>query len=172
MHRVGDRLIPTCERAAKPSSASDGSSTGPSRIARRKPAIGSSPSPACHRPNGAAYALRMQPNGYTRSSSAGSRRRPCCSRQTRPPYCSGRCSPPARSTCERSMVGKPLPQIPSISKLTSQLDPLPSICRRQRRANSNHISDGTYPTEVGSQVCLMTGRDKANRDLIEQAGLS
>ncbi len=95
------------KRAAKPSSASDGSSTGPSRIARRNPAIGSSPSPACHRPNGAAYALRMQSNGYTRSSSAGSRRRSCCGRQTRPPCCSGRCSPPARSTCERSMLANP-----------------------------------------------------------------
>jgi hypothetical protein len=33
------------------------------------------------------------PAGCTRSSSAGSRRRPCCPRPTQPPFCSGRCSP-------------------------------------------------------------------------------
>src|SRR6266446_81442 len=122
------------KRAAKPSSASGGSSTEPWPTAWKKPAIGSSLSRVCRRANGAAFAPRMQSNGYTRNSSAGSRRRPCCRRQTPPPCCSGRCSLPVRSTCARSMDGKPLLQNPSISQLTSQLDPIPSLTRRLRRA--------------------------------------
>src|SRR6266403_1918357 len=122
------------KRAAKPSSASGGSSTEPWPTAWKKPAIGSSLSRVCRRANGAAFAPRMQSNGYTRNSSAGSRRRPCCRRQTPPPCCSGRCSLPVRSTCARSMDGKPLLQNPSISQLTSQLDPIPSVTRRLRRA--------------------------------------
>jgi len=87
---------------------SGGSSTEPSRTAWRKPAIGSSPSPVCRKANGAAFVRRMQLNGYTRSSSAGSRPRPCCRRRTQPPCCSGRCLLPVRSTCARSMAGKTL----------------------------------------------------------------
>jgi hypothetical protein len=51
-----------------------------------------------------------------------------------PPCRSGRCWLPARSTCARSMAGKPSPPNPSISKLTSQVDPLKSCGRRLRRA--------------------------------------
>jgi putative transposase len=40
----------------------------------------------------------------------------------------------ARSTCAKSMAGKPSPHRPSISQLTSQLDPIPSVFRRLRRA--------------------------------------
>jgi hypothetical protein len=76
--------------------------------------------------NGAASALQMQLNGYTRSSSAGSRRRPCY-HPPEQPCCSGRCLLAARSTCARSMAGKPSPHRPSISQLTSQLDPIPCI---------------------------------------------
>src|SRR5258706_9511158 len=135
------------KRAAKPSSASGGSSTEPWPTAWKKPAIGSSLSRVCRRANGAAFAPRMQSNGYTRNSSAGSRRRPCCRRQTPPPCCSGRCSLPVRSTCARSMDGKPLLQNPSISQLTSQLDPIPSVTRRLRRAkfqphHGRHPPDG------------------------------
>ncbi len=49
-----------------------------------------------------------------------SRRRPCCHPPTPPPCCSGRCSLPVRSTCERSMAGRPSPHHPSLSQLTSQ----------------------------------------------------
>jgi transposase-like protein len=42
-------------------------------------------------------------------SSDGSRRRPCCRRQTPRPCCSGRCSPPARSACARSTAGRRSP---------------------------------------------------------------
>ena len=49
-------------------------------------------------------------SGCTRSSSAGSRPRPCCRRPRPPPCCSGRCSPPARSPCARSTDGRRSPQ--------------------------------------------------------------
>src|SRR6266403_3474810 len=144
------------KRAAKPSSASGGSSTEPWPTAWKKPAIGSSLSRVCRRANGAAFAPRMQSNGYTRNSSAGSRRRPCCRRQTPPPCCSGRCSLPVRSTCARSMDGKPLLQNPSISQLTSQLDPIPSVTRRLRRAkfqphHGRHPNVRTWLTEPVGQ---------------------
>src|SRR5580693_3795549 len=115
------------KRGAKPSSASGGSSTEPSQTAWRKPVIGSSLSPACRPANGAVSALQMQSNGYTRSSSAGSRRRPYYHPPIQPPCCSGRCLLAARSTCARSTAGKPSPHRPSISQLTSQLDPIPSV---------------------------------------------
>src|SRR6202140_911004 len=47
-------------------------------------------------------ARRMRSSGCTRSSSEGSRLRPCCRPQTPLPCCSGRCLPPAKSTCARS----------------------------------------------------------------------
>jgi hypothetical protein len=53
-----------------------------------------------------------------RDSSDGSRRRPCCRRPIPRPCCSGRCSPPAKSACVRSMVGKRSPSSPSSSPLT------------------------------------------------------
>jgi hypothetical protein len=91
----------------------------PSPTASRKPATGSSPSPACHRASGAARAPPTRSNGYTRSSSAGSKRRLYCRRRTRPPCCSGRYLPPARLTCAKSMAGKLSLQNPSISNLIS-----------------------------------------------------
>src|SRR5262245_46789690 len=42
----------------------------------------------------------------------------------------GRCSPPVRSTCTRSTAGRPSPPSPSISRLTSQLETIPSCYRR------------------------------------------
>ena len=66
------------------------------------------------------------------SSSEGSRRRPCCHRPTPPPCCSGRCSLPVKSPCERSTAGKRSPPSPSISRLTSQPEAIPSCYRRSR----------------------------------------
>src|SRR6202043_2377778 len=51
-----------------------------------------------------------------------------------------RCMLPARSTCARSMVGEVWPQSPSISQLTSQLDPIPSVTRKLRHANFHTTS--------------------------------
>src|SRR5438093_3041345 len=70
-------------RAARPSSASGGSSIMLSPTAWRRQAIGSSLSPACRRANGGACGPRMRSSGCTRSSSEGSRRKPCCRPQTR-----------------------------------------------------------------------------------------
>lgn len=93
-----------------------------------------SPSPGCRQASGAARAPRMQSSDCTRNSSEGSRRRPCCRRRTPLPCCSGRCWPPARSTCTRSMVGRRSPQSPSVSQLTSQLDTISSCYRKLHHA--------------------------------------
>ena len=79
----------------------------------------------------------------SRSSSDGSKRRPCFRLQTPPPCCSGRCSIPGRSTCARSMVGTRSQQRPSISQLTSLPDSVLSKCRRTRHPHSNTSRDGT-----------------------------
>ncbi len=89
---------------ARRSSANGGSSIGRSPTVWRKPAIGSSPSPPCHRANGGAREPRTRSNGCMRSSNDGSRPRPCCHRPKPPPCCSGPCSPPVRSPCARSMA--------------------------------------------------------------------
>src|SRR6266436_1149120 len=129
--------------AARPSSANGGSSTVPSPTAWRKPVTGSSPSRVCRQVSGAACAPPMPLSDCTRSSSEGSRPRPCCHRPIPPPCCSGHCSLPDRSTCARSMAGKRPPPSQSISRLTSPHDQIPSSCWRSRRGNSYHIPDGT-----------------------------
>src|SRR5450756_494949 len=126
------RRVRRSRRAAKPSSANGGSSPAPSPTAWRKPATGSSPSPVYRRASGVAPAPRMQSNDCTRSSSEGSRRRPCCRPRTPLPCCSGHCSPLARSTCARSMAGRRSPQSSSISQLTSQPETISSCYRRSR----------------------------------------
>src|SRR6266702_1574313 len=119
------------------------SSTAPSPTAWRKPVTGSSPSRVCRQVSGAACAPPMPLSDCTRSSSEGSRHRPCCHRPIPPPCCSGHCSLPDRSTCARSMAGKRSPPSQSISPLTSPHDQIPSSCWRSRRGNSNHNPDGT-----------------------------
>ena len=98
---------------------------------------------SCRRASGGAHAQRTQSNDCTRSSSAGSKRRPCSPQQRLPPCCSGRCSPPVRSTCARSMAGRRSPQRPSISQLTSPPDTITSCRWRLRHSNSNTNRDGT-----------------------------
>src|SRR6266516_5790219 len=141
--------------AARPSSANGGSSTVPSPIAWRKPVTGSSPSRVCRQVSGAACAPPMPLSDCTRSSSEGSRPRPCCQRPIPLPCCSGHCSLPDRSTCARSMAGKRSPPSQSISRLTSPHDQIPSSCWRSRRGNSYHIPDGTsldHPLRNRDQV--------------------
>ena len=46
-------------------------------------------------------------SGCTRSSDDASRPKPCCPRPRPRPCCSGRCWPPARSSCARSTAGRP-----------------------------------------------------------------
>ena len=141
--------------AAKRSSASGGYATAPSPTVWRKLAIACSPSRACRRANGEAREQRTRSNVYTKSSSAGSKRRPCCHRQIRRRCCSGRCSPPVRSTCARSMAGRRLQQSPSISQLTSLPDRVLSKCRRSRHTEFQHKSrrhlappQGDFPLTV------------------------
>src|SRR4029434_3940011 len=76
---------------------------------------------------------------YTRSSSDGSKRRPCCRQPIPLRCCSGRCSPQDRSTCAKLTVGRRLPQTPSINRLTSLPDSVLSKRRRSRHAEFQHI---------------------------------
>jgi Transposase, Mutator family len=89
-------------RAATLSSASGGFVIAPSRTAWRKLATASSLSLACHRPSGAAQGPQTRPSVCTRSSSDGSKPRPCYRRPILLRCCSGRCSPQGRSTCGKS----------------------------------------------------------------------
>src|SRR6195256_2060877 len=142
--------------AASPSSANGGSSTAPSPTAWRKPATGSSPSPVYRRASGVAPAPRMRSNDCTRSSSEGSRRRPCCRPPTPLPCCSGHCSPLARSTCARLMAGRRSPQSSSISQLTSQPETIPSCYRRSRHADFPPLS-GRHRRPKPTRLKVLTG---------------
>src|SRR5262249_23110692 len=68
---------------------------------------------------------------------------PCCHPQKLQPCCSGLCLHQDRSTCARSMAGRPSAASSSISQLTAQLDQLPSTCWRFAPHNSNQLRDGT-----------------------------
>src|SRR6266498_2720423 len=82
----------------------------------------------------------MRSSVCTKSSSDGSRRRRCCHQLRQPRCCFGRCSLPARSTCERLTVGGRFPKHPSVSQLTSQPDSVLSKCRRSRHPIPTQIA--------------------------------
>ena len=67
-----------------------------------------------------------------KSSSEGSKPRPCCHPPTPPPCCSGRCWPQARPTCARLMAGRHSRQSPSINRLTWPPETIASCYRRSR----------------------------------------
>ena len=137
------------KRDARLSFVNGASNTVPLPTASRKPAHACSASPACLPNNGKARAPPMRSSGCTRSSSDGSRRRPCCLPPKPLQCCSGLCWPPARSTCAKSTAGKRSPQSPSLSQLTSPPDKLCSNSRSLRYANSHHIPDGTALCRFG-----------------------
>src|SRR6266436_3192718 len=120
--------------AARPSSASGGSSVERLPIASKKLATTSSLSRACRRASGEAQEQRTRSSVCTKSSSGGLRRRPCCRRPIRRQCCSGRCSPLVKSTCARLTVGRPSPpHNKAINRLTSPPDSVLSKCRRSRQ---------------------------------------
>src|ERR1700691_428675 len=84
------------------------------------------------RANGNRSEPRTRSSDCTRSSSAGSRLRPCCPAPKPPPCCSGRCSPQDRSPCARSTDGRPSPRNQTIRSLTSPHDRIAS-CRPKTR---------------------------------------
>src|SRR5208282_3432384 len=98
--------------------------------------------------------LPMQSSGCTRSSSKGSRRKPCCLPRTPRPCCSGRCLLPVRSTCAKSMVGRPSPQSPSISQLTSPPETIPSCYRRTRHTEFQPLAGPYLQRGVVSLICI------------------
>src|SRR6266487_1247516 len=152
--------------AARPSSASGDYAIAPSPTAWRKPATASSPSRACRQASGEAREQRTRSNVCTKSSSGGSRRRPCCHRPIRRRCCSGRCSRPVRSIYARWMVDRPSPQNPLINRLTSPPDSLTSKCRRSRHTISNTIRDGTQSVCENTQS-VQLGDHRVVGDLAE-----
>src|ERR1700730_12551352 len=119
--------------AAKPSSENGGSSTALSPTASMRQETACSPSRACRRANGAACAPPTLSSVCTRNSSDGSRHKPFCRQPTPLRCCSGRCWPQDRSTCARSMVGRPSPQNQSISRLNLLPETILSCSRRMRQ---------------------------------------
>ena len=73
-----------------------------------------------------------QSNDFTKSSSEGSKLKPCYPRQIPLRCCSGRCSRPVRSICERSMAGRRSPRTLSVSQLTWPPETIASCYRRSR----------------------------------------
>src|SRR5690349_2877774 len=117
-------------------------------------------------------------SGSTKSSSAASRHRPCCPQRRPPRCCFGRCSPPVRSPCARSMVGGPFPRSSPLNALTSQLDPISSVFRRHRQPSFHTIRDGTqlmiFPDRLSEDYRLFqqfmkvpTGDGEARRGLFK-----
>src|SRR5476651_2032960 len=119
--------------AARPSSENGGSSTALSPTASMRQETACSPSRACRRANGAACAPPTLSSVCTRNSSDGSRPKPFCRQPTPLRCCSGRCWPQDRSTCARSMVGRPSPQNQSICRLTLLPETILSCSRRMRQ---------------------------------------
>src|SRR6266536_3728865 len=152
--------------AARSSSASGGCAIALSPTASRKLATACSPSHGCRQVSGEAREQRTRSNVCTKSSSGGSRRRPCCHRPIRRRCCSGRCSRPVRSICARLMVGRPSPQNPLINRLTSPPDSLTSKCRRSRHTISNTIRDGTQSVCENTQS-VQLGDHRVVGDLAE-----
>src|SRR6266567_8186573 len=119
--------------AARPSSASGGSSIERLPIASKKLATTSSLSRACRRASGEAQEPRTLSSVCTKSSSGGLRRRPCYRQPIHRQCCSGRCSPLVKSTCARLTAGRPSPHNQSINRLTSSPNSVLSKCRRSRQ---------------------------------------
>src|SRR5271169_856372 len=108
----------------------------------------------------------MRLSGCTRSSNEGSRLRPCCRRPTPPPCYFGRCSPPAKSICAKLMDGRRSPRSPSISRLTSQPETIPSCYRRSRHTKfqpnpGRHLSAGVKPKMLYGNPRQLTAKGDA-----------
>jgi Transposase, Mutator family len=108
------------EVAARSSSANGGSSIAPRQPGRSRRTLVRL-YPAAAKPM-AQRAHHECDRAVARSSNEGSRGRPCCRRPISPRCCSGRCSPPVRSTCASWMAGRRSPPSPSISRLTIVID--------------------------------------------------
>ena len=136
---------------------------------------------ACPRRSGSRRGPRTPSSGSTRSSSAGSRRKPCCPRPRPPPCCSGRCSRraqrqtlrvSARSPCARSTDGRPWARsLPPPSPLTSPLDPsnyqpagdtplklLPHKSQRHPEQSHDHAVHAAALADEYNPICAALGQ--------------
>jgi TPP-dependent indolepyruvate ferredoxin oxidoreductase alpha subunit len=110
----------------------------------------SSPSRAFRKANGSRSALRTPSSVCMRSSSAGSRRKPCCHAPRRPLCCSGCCWRPVRSPCEKSMAGKVALKSPLTRPLTSPPDWIASSSPKARNQISTRVETGPRAVLVHS----------------------
>ena len=98
-----------------------------------------------------------------------------CRRPAPPRCCSGRCSLQGRSTCAKSMVGRPSPQSPSISRLTLPPETIPSCYRRTRHTEFKPHSDGTGAdharADAPSRQLSIPATDTLNNSLNHQPEL-
>src|SRR5215472_6805478 len=138
--------------AARPSCESGGSSIAPSPTAWRKRATACSPSPGCRLASGEACEPPTRSSGCTRSSSEGSKRKPCCHRQTLQPCCSGHYSRQVRSTCAKSTDGRRSPLNQSLNRLTSPLDQIASLPRRLRHSEFQPLFGRHHGTPIDGDM--------------------
>src|SRR5208283_5464096 len=117
-----------------------------------------SPSPASRQANGNRSEPATPSSGCMRSSSDGSRHKPCCPARRPRPCCSGPCSPPGRSPCERSMDGRPCRTARPIKPLTSPPDRIASSRPKTRRPISTQFE--TAPRQARHQAVVIDSVEK------------
>ena len=112
------------------------------------------------RVNGNRSEPRTRSSDCTKSSSAGSRLRPCCPAPKPPPCCSGRCSPQDRSPCARSTDGRPSPRSQTIRSLTSPHDRIASCRPKTRQSIPTQVAAGPRYSSGGGEdySCTAFGR--------------
>jgi hypothetical protein len=109
-------------------------------IVWERPAASCSPSRVFQKANGNRSARRMRSSDYMKSSSDGSRRRPCCLPRKLPRCCSGLCWLLARSRCAKWTVGEASPRSLPIRSLTSPHEAVISSRGRSRQTQFQHKS--------------------------------
>src|SRR5580704_10134830 len=92
----------------------------------------------------------MQLNVCTKSSSGGSRPRPCCPQRKLPPCCSGLCWPLVRSRCAKWTAGEASTIRHPIRRLISPHNQVTSSCWRSHQNQFQHKLR-RHPT-VGSPI--------------------
>src|SRR5690348_10459773 len=106
-----------------------------------------------------------------RSSSAASRRKPCCLPQRLRPCCSGRCLLPVRSPCAKWTDGKRWQKSQPFNALTLLPEAITSLRWRCRYTNFYQLRDTALPWEsrfsqTGNRSSMTLGSDSLIRYVI------
>src|SRR4029078_5275483 len=105
-------------------------------------------SPDCPTASGDRRVPPMLLSDCMRSSSAASRRRPCCLPQRLRPCCSGRCLLPVRSPCAKWTDGKRWQKCQPFNALTLLPEAITSLRWRCRYTNFYQLRDTPAPAEL------------------------